>query len=242
MIDPPSSTLAAPPTTFGIEVRGLRFRYDPALPEVLRGLDLDVPAGTSLAILGASGAGKSTLVDLLLRFRDYDQGEIRIGGDDLHAYRADDVRTWIGVVSQRVHLFDTTIRDNLALADPDVTDERIAEACRLARLDTFIDGLPDGDRTRIGEDGVRLSGGERQRLAVARAIIKDAPILVLDEATANLDQATEASLMDGIAPFMASRTVILITHREELAARCDATVRLERGRIVGRDGGSLTAG
>ena len=130
------------------------------------------------------------------------------------------------------HLFDTTIRDNLAVADPDVTDERIADACRQARLDGFIAGLPDGYGTRIGEDGVRLSGGERQRLAIARAIIKDAPILVLDEATANLDVETEASVMDGIADFAATRTVIVITHREAVAARCDATVRLERGRIV----------
>ena len=175
----------------------------------------------SLAIVGPSGSGKSTLVNLLLRFWDYDEGEIRIGGRDLRDYRVDEIRRLLGVVPQDVHLFDATIRDNLAVADADVTDERIEEACRMAQVHGFIETLPAGYETRVGENGVLLSGGERQRLAIARAIIKDAPILILDEATANLDVATEAALLDSLAPFMAGRTTIVISHRASVAARTD---------------------
>jgi ABC-type multidrug transport system fused ATPase/permease subunit len=205
----------------GIEVRGLTFAYEPGRPPVLDDIDLTVPAGGSLALVGPSGSGKSTLVNLLLRFWDYGQGEIRIGGRELHDLGADDVRAMLGVVSQRVHLFDATIRDNLALADAAVTDAAVETACRQAQLHDFVATLPDGYETRIGEDGVRLSGRERRRLAIARAIIKDAPILILDEATANLDVATEAALLDSLARFMAGRTTIVISHRGSVAARTD---------------------
>jgi len=225
--DPPEP--APPPVLHDLEIRGLRFRYDPAEPYVLDGLDLTIPAGGSLALVGPSGSGKSTLVDLLLRFRDYREGEIRIGGRDLHAYRADDVRQAFGVVSQQVHLFNATIRDNLAVADADATDEEMEAACRIAQLHDAILALPDGYETRIGEDGVRLSGGERQRLAIARAILKDAPILVLDEATANLDVATESRLLDSLAPFMAGRTTLVISHRATVAGRVDRVVALDGG-------------
>jgi thiol reductant ABC exporter CydC subunit len=209
-----------------IEVRNLRFRYGPDEPLVLDGLDLAVAPGTSLAIIGPSGSGKSTLVSLLLRFWDVEAGQITIGGHDIRDHPIDDVRRLLGVVPQDVHLFDATIRDNLAVADADVTDERIEEACRLAQVDTFIATLPDGYETRVGEHGALLSGGERQRLAIARAIIKDAPILILDEATANLDVATEAALLDSLAPFMAGRTTIVISHRASVAARTDRQVVL----------------
>jgi ABC-type multidrug transport system fused ATPase/permease subunit len=225
--DPPEP--APGPVTHDLEIRGLRFRYDPAEPYVLDGLDLAIPAGGSLALVGPSGAGKSTLVDLLLRFREYREGEIRIGGRDLHAYRADDVRRAFGVVSQQVHLFNATVRDNLAVADADATDEEMEAACRIAQLHDTILALPDGYETRIGEDGVRLSGGERQRLAIARAILKDAPILVLDEATANLDVATESRLLDSLAPFMAGRTTLVISHRATVAGRVDRVVALDAG-------------
>jgi thiol reductant ABC exporter CydC subunit len=225
--DPPEP--APPPVVHDLDIRGLRFRYDPAEPYVLDGLDLSIPAGGSLALVGPSGAGKSTLVDLLLRFRDYREGEIRIGGRDLHAYRADDVRRAFGVVSQQVHLFNATVRDNLAVADADATDEEMEAACRIAQLHDTILALPDGYETRIGEDGVRLSGGERQRLAIARAILKGAPILVLDEATANLDVATESRLLDSLAPFMAGRTTLVISHRATVAGRVDRVVALDAG-------------
>ena len=235
--DPPALAAAAGrltqpvPADFGIEIRGLRFQYGPAEPVVLADIDLSIPSGTSLAIIGPSGAGKSTLVSLLLRFWDYRTGQIRIGGHDLHEYPVDDVRAMLGVVSQDVHLFNATIRDNLALADPDVTDDEIEDACRLACLDEFIRTLPDGYETRIGENGVLFSGGQRQRLAIARVIIKNAPVLILDEATANLDVLTEGEVMDSIAPFMAGRTTIAITHRAAVRDRCDRTVILDGGRI-----------
>ena len=212
---------SAPTTAPGIEIRGLRFRYGPDEPHVIDGLDLSIAPGTSFAIVGPSGSGKSTIVNLLLRFWEYDEGEIRIGGREIRGDRAEDIRRLLSVVPQDVHLFDATIRDNLAVADADVTDERIEEACRLAQVHAFIETLPQGYETRVGENGVLLSGGERQRLAIARAIIKDAPILILDEATANLDVETEAALLDSLAPFMVGRTTIVISHRMSVAARTD---------------------
>ena len=235
--DPPAGDMAggrlpgAIPADHGIEIQALRFGYGPGEPLALDGIDLSIPSGTSLAIVGPSGAGKSTLVSLMLRFWDYRAGVIKIGGHDLHDYRIDDVRSMLGVVSQDVHLFNATIRDNLALADPDVTDGQMEAACRLACLDDFIKTLPDGYNTRIGENGVLLSGGQRQRLAIARVIIKDAPILILDEATANLDGPTERAVLDSIAPFMAGRTTIAITHRAAVRDRCDRSVTLDGGRI-----------
>lgn len=210
----------------GISVRGLRFRYGPAEPLVLDGLDLELPPGGSLGLVGPSGSGKSTLVDLLLRFREFGEGEILLGGKDLRSYAADDVRGVIAVVSQRVDLFDATIRDNLAVADAELTDEQMIAASEMVDLHATISALPRGYDTRIGENGVRLSGGERQRLAIARAVIKDAPILILDEATANLDTETEQRILDRIAEFMAERTTLLITHRPSVAARTDRILTL----------------
>ncbi len=232
--DPPEP--AAPPAAHDVEVRGLRFRYGSAEPYALDGLDLAVPDGGSLALVGPSGSGKSTLVNLLLRFWDYREGEIRIGGRDLHDYKVEDVRRMLGVVSQQVHLFNATIRDNLAVADPDATDAQMEAACRMAQLHETILALPDGYETRVGENGVRLSGGERQRLAIARAILKDAPILVLDEATANLDVLTERRLLDSIGPFMAGRTTLVISHRASVAERVDGIVALDAGHVVARPG------
>jgi ATP-binding cassette subfamily C protein CydC len=224
---PAQSTVHAPLTAPGIEIRDLCFRYGPDEPFVIDGLDLSVAPGTSLAIVGPSGSGKSTIVNLLLRFWEYHEGEIRIDGRDIRDDRAEDVRRLLGVVPQDVHLFDATIRDNLAVADADVTDERIEAACRLAQVHAFIETLPKGYETRVGENGVLLSGGERQRLAIARAIIKDAPILILDEATANLDVGTEAALLDSLAPFIATRTTIVISHRMSVASRTDRLLVLD---------------
>ena len=223
--DAPTAT-GAQPVGHAIEIRNLRFRYGRDEPYVFDGLSLTVPDGASLAIVGPSGSGKSTLVGLLLRFWEYDEGEIRIGGRDLHEYRAEDVRTMLGVVSQETHLFNATIRDNLAVADPDVSDERIEAACRVARIHDTIAALPEGYRTRIGENGLLLSGGERQRLAIARAIIKDAPILILDEATAGLDVGTERDVMASLEPFIAGRTTLVISHRAGVVAGMDRTVKI----------------
>ncbi len=222
------------PAGHAIEIRDLRFRYAPDEPEVIDDLSLAVPDGGSLAVVGPSGSGKSTLVSLLLRFWDYDAGEIRIGGHELHEYRVDEVRAMLGVVSQEIHLFDATIRDNLAVADAEVTDATIEAACRRACIHDTIAALPQGYATRIGENGLQLSGGERQRLAIARAIIKDAPILILDEPTANLDVETERDVMASLATFMAGRTTLVVSHRAGVAAGMDRIVRMENGPPDGR--------
>jgi ATP-binding cassette subfamily C protein CydC len=224
----PATSPAFPPS---IELRGLTFAYEPGGRTVLEAIDLAVAAGSTVAIMGPSGSGKSTLVNLLLRFHEYGEGEIRLGGCEVRELRADDVRRLLGVVAQRVDLFDSTIRDNLALADPDVSDESIEAACRMAQLHDVVAALPDGYQTRIGADGHRLSGGERRRLAIARAIIKDAPVLILDEATADLDALTEARLVAALRPFMAGRTTLVISHRPALVNVADVVVELRDGRL-----------
>jgi ABC-type multidrug transport system fused ATPase/permease subunit len=224
VIDAP--TPRAVPVRPGIRVRGLRFRYGPGEPLALDGLDLDLPAGGSLALVGPSGSGKSTLVSLLLRFREYEEGTIHLDGTELRALAGDDVRGLISLVPQRIDLFDATIRDNLSLADPELSDERMRWACRVACIDDVIESLADGYDTRIGEDGVRLSGGERQRLAIARAIVRDAPIVILDEATADLDEDTERRVLDALTPVVAGRTTLFVTHRPSVAARADRVLEL----------------
>jgi len=231
---PTPSVVATLPTPPAIEFRDVSFRYGTDEPLVLHGCSLTVPAGTSLAVVGPSVSGKTTLVNLLARFWDPGAGEVRIGDRDIREQRAADVRALLTVVEQDVHLFDATIRDNLAVADADVTDSRIAEACRIAGIHDAIVALPAGYETRVGEGGMLLSGGERQRLAIARAIIKDAPVLVLDEATANLDVGTERDVLAALRGWMAGRTTLVITHREAVASAMDRTVRLDAGRIVGQ--------
>jgi thiol reductant ABC exporter CydC subunit len=229
---PPEVTEPARPVAWprnpGIELRGVSFRYAPREPLVLDRLTFSLPAGESLAISGVSGAGKSTVVDLLLRFREYQAGEIRLGARELREYSPDTVRAVLGVVPQQVHLFDVSVRDNLLLARPDATAAQIGAACRQALVDEFIEALPDGYETRCGEDGARFSGGERQRIAIARMILKDAPIAILDEPTANLDVDTEQRLMASMAPFLNGRTVLIISHREGVRGCAKKAIELSR--------------
>jgi ATP-binding cassette, subfamily C, bacterial CydC len=210
----------------------VRFHYNPIDPPALDGVSFSIPAGSRVAIVGSSGSGKSTIVNLLLRFWDYHEGQITLDGIDLHHYRADDVRAMMGVVPQTVHLFNATLRDNLLLANPEATGEQIEEACRQAQLHDFIASLPLKYDTLIGENGLLLSGGERQRLAITRAILKDAPILILDEATANLDAITERQLLKSLETFMADRTVIIVSHRRTAIERVDQVIELEQGRVI----------
>jgi ATP-binding cassette, subfamily C, bacterial CydC len=215
-----------------IELLDVRFRYGPTDPLVLDGVSLTVPAGACLALVGPSGSGKSTLVDLLLRFREFESGDIRLGGRSLRDHAADDVRRSISIVPQRIDLFDATIRDNLALADANATDARIEAAARVAQLHEVVCSLPDGYATRVGEDGVRLSGGERRRLAIARAIIKDAPIVILDEPTADLDAITERRLVASLRPFLQGRTALIVSHSPGFVGLADRVVRLDgNGRV-----------
>lgn len=244
VIDPPQP--APRPAETGLSLRGVRFSYDSALPlrpegeggrgdegrPALDGVTFDVPHGAHVAVVGPSGAGKSTLANLLLRFWDVNEGQILIGGRDIRAMAADEVRAMIGVVSQATHLFNTTIRENLLLARRDASQADLEQAARAAQIQTFIADQPAGYDTWIGEMGVRLSGGERQRLAIARAILKDAPILLLDEPTANLDAGTEADVMQALAGLMRGRTALMITHRLVGMDAFDQIIVLDQGRVV----------
>ena len=222
------------PADNGIVIRDLRFTYPDAHRPALDGLDLDLPAGRRVAVVGATGSGKSTLLNLLLRFWAPDSGTIRLGSNPLEAFRGEDLRNRIALVSQHTHLFDATIRENLLLADPDASEGRLEQACATAQIHDFIAGLPDGYDTWVGETGVRVSGGQARRIAIARALLKDAPILLLDEPTEGLDAPTERALMDAVHRLMEGRTVLLITHRPVALAEMDEVLVLDQGRVVER--------
>jgi ATP-binding cassette subfamily C protein CydC len=218
-------------TAYNLEFRHVSFRYGPDEPLVLDDISFAIPAGGRLFISGASGAGKSTLVNLLLRFWQAQEGEILIGGQEARAFHSDDWRALIGVASQQIHLFNGTIRDNLLLAKGDATDEEISAACEAAQVHTFIASLPQGYDTQVGENGFKLSGGERQRLSIARVILKNAPILILDEVTANLDALTEQKVMAALAQFMQQRTTLIISHRSLGLTPVDQVVEMKNGRL-----------
>ncbi len=221
-----------------LEVCGLTFRYplesQPQAKPVLQDLHFTLPEGGHLAIVGPSGAGKSTLVNLLLRFWDYQQGTILLGGKDLRSIPAEQLRAWIGVVSQNTYLFSASVRDNLLLARPQASEEQIIGAARQAHIHDFIQSLPKGYDTWIGEHGLRLSAGERQRLAIARVLLKDPPILILDEATANLDALTENAILAELKALRQGRTTLTITHRPAGLEDADEILVLREGQIVGR--------
>jgi ABC-type multidrug transport system fused ATPase/permease subunit len=225
-----------------VELREVSFRYGEA--PVLERVSLRAAPGETVAIVGPTGAGKSTILSLLLRFYDPAEGAVLLDGADLRDLRLRDVRGKVALVLQETFLFDATIRENIAYGRPDATDAEIVEAARRAQAEEFIRLLPNGFETPVGERGVRLSGGERQRIAIARAFLKDAPILLLDEPTAALDVATEAAISESLAGLMRRRTTFLVTHRVPLARRADRVLFVERGRVVeeGRPEELLAAG
>ena len=220
-----------------IEVEGVGFAYpvDGETPRrVLDDVSFEAEPGTVTALVGPSGAGKSTLARLLARFWDADDGSIRVGGADVREMPLSQLMDQIAFVFQETFLFDDSVAANLRIARPDATDEEVVEAARAAQAHEFILSLPDGYDTRLGESGARLSGGERQRLAVARAILKDAPIVILDEATAYADPENEVALQAALDRLAAGRTVIAIAHRLSTVAGADQTLVLDEGRIVER--------
>ncbi len=215
-----------------IVVQHLNFRYDDEEPYVLQDINLVLPQGGCLALVGPSGSGKSTLAHLLLRFWDYQEGHIQLGGHELHEYQQDDLYRYISVVEQDTHLFNTTIRENLMLARPQATEGEMIEAARQAQLHDFVQTLPRGYDTQVGEQGLRLSGGERQRIAIARVFLKDAPILILDEPTVNLDAITERAVLQAINILRQGRTTLLITHRLTEMEMADEILVLQAGHVV----------
>jgi thiol reductant ABC exporter CydC subunit len=224
----------SPSPASALHIRALSFRYLPELPYALQDIDFDLPTGKRIALVGPSGAGKTSLANLLLRFWDYSEGEIRLGGCDLHQLDPQVVRQRFGVVSQRTYLFGGTLRDNLVLARPDASDEQMWQALRLAGLQSWVQSLPVQMDTWIGERGLQISAGERQRMAVARCILQDAPILLLDEPTANLDAHTEKHLLVSLSTLMKDRSVLWITHRLVGMGAMDEVLVLDGGCVAQR--------
>jgi ABC-type transport system involved in cytochrome bd biosynthesis fused ATPase/permease subunit len=225
---------AVSPAILRLELRGVRVRYEGQVRRALDGVDLCVEPGRSVAVVGPSGSGKSTLAHLLLRFVEPEQGCVLADHRDVSEVAPEDVRRSIALVPQRVHLFTGTVRDNLRLANPDWPVEAVGEALRASGFDRVVAGLPDGLDAWLGEQGWQLSGGERQRLALARAFLKPARFLVLDEPTANLDATSERALFREIAGRANRQGVLLVTHRVASVDWCDEIVVLEHGRVTER--------
>jgi ATP-binding cassette, subfamily C, bacterial CydD len=208
------------------------FRYGAGHRWALEGVTFTVAEGETLAIVGSSGAGKTTIASLILRFFDPTTGRISIDGADLRDLSPEDLRSRIAMVPQDTFLFHASVRDNLLLARPSATDDELARAISSANADAFVGRLPEGLDTVVGERGLRLSGGERQRIAIARALLKDAPILILDEATSNVDVATESEIQRSLESLRADRTTIVIAHRLSTVRDADRIVVLERGGVA----------
>jgi ABC-type multidrug transport system fused ATPase/permease subunit len=217
-----------------IRVRGLRCRYDDGGPWVLDGVDLDLSAGRRVAVVGRSGAGKSTLARVLLRLTPYEGGSVTLDGIELSELEGDACRRIVGLLSQDAHVFDTTIRANVRLARRDATDEELRESLVAARLDAWLDALPEGLDTYAGELGERMSGGERQRLAAARVLLAEFPVMVLDEPGEHLDTATADAIVADVLDAAGERAVLLITHRLAGLHAADEVIVLDHGRVLER--------
>jgi len=246
----PDLPVRDPPVTLPERVREVRFenvwfRYDaevggaPAAPGdgdedgwVLRGVDLTLHPGEVVALVGPSGAGKTTLASLLPRFFDPQRGAVRLGGVDLRDADPHAVRAAVGLVPQETQLFSGSVAENVRYGRPDADDDALLEAARAANADAFVRGLPDGWDTVVGERGLRLSGGQRQRIAIARALLKDPAVLVLDEATSSLDSESEALIQDALERLMRGRTSLVIAHRLSTVVNADRIVVMEHGRVV----------
>jgi ATP-binding cassette subfamily B protein len=237
VIDEPEDIRDAPgardlPTGPGrITLSGVTFGYDPARP-VLHGIDLDLAPGKIVALIGHTGSGKTSLAALVPRFYDVQQGTVAIDGADVRTVTLDSLRSEIGVIAQDPFLFSATVRENIAFGRPEATDEEIEQAARHAQAHEFVEKLPDGYETVIGERGITLSGGQRQRVAIARALVVDPRILLLDDATASVDATTEAKIREGLREAMRGRTTIIIAHRLSTIALADEIVVLEDGRVT----------
>jgi subfamily B ATP-binding cassette protein MsbA len=216
-----------------VEFRDVNFSYVPGIP-VLKDVSFRAEAGSTTALVGSSGSGKSTLIGLVMAFNRPDSGEILIDDKGLNDVRLRDYRSQLGVVLQDNFLFDGSVKDNIAFAKPDATDEEVREVSRIAHCDEFVSGFPQGYDTIVGERGVKLSGGQRQRVAIARAILADPRILILDEATSSLDSESEALIRDGLQSLRHGRTTFVIAHRLSTIESSDQILVIEGGEIVER--------
>jgi ATP-binding cassette subfamily B protein len=226
---------ALPPVRGAVAFDRVRFGYDAGVP-IFRELSVTIPAGQRVGLVGLSGSGKSTFVSLLLRLYEPQDGAIAIDGHDLRSLEQDSLRRQVGLIPQDPTLFHRSLRENIRYGRPDASDDELAEAARRAHADAFIAAIPGGYDAMVGERGVKLSGGQRQRIAIARVILKDAPVLVLDEATASLDALTEHAVNQALESAMAGKTVIVIAHRLSTIAGLDRILVFDRGAIV-EDGG-----
>jgi ATP-binding cassette subfamily B protein len=216
-----------------VELDNVHFGYQPER-EILKGVSFKIPAGHKVAVVGPTGAGKSTLSRLLFRFYDVTSGSVRIDGHDIRDYTQTSLRAAIGVVPQDTVLFNDTIRYNIAYGRPGASQDQIEHAARLAQVHDFVQGMPDGYDTRVGERGLKLSGGEKQRVAIARTILKDPRLLILDEATSALDTRTERDIESALRAVSAQRTTLVIAHRLSTVVDADEILVLADGRIVER--------
>jgi ABC-type multidrug transport system fused ATPase/permease subunit len=216
---------------FDIELDRVTFSYDSSCP-IFQDTSFRIEPGETVAVVGETGVGKSTLCHLLVRFYDVDGGAIRISGIDVRKLSLNWLRSHIALVSQDVFLFEGTIRDNLLMGRPQATRDQLKSACQVAHAHGFIMDFPEGYDTRVGERGVRLSGGQKQRIAIARALLKDAPILVLDEATSAVDAETECLIKEALQQATSGRTVLIVAHRQSTIQAADRILVLDQGQIV----------
>jgi subfamily B ATP-binding cassette protein MsbA len=231
IVDAPDAT-PLPPVRESIRLRDVRFRYETGLDDVLKGINLEVKVGQVVAFVGASGGGKTTIVNLIPRFYDVTEGSIEIDGVDIRKFTQRSLRDQMAVVTQQTFLFNDTLRANIAYGTGNATQEQIEAAAKAANAHDFITGLPEGYNTVIGEQGVKLSGGQRQRISIARAILKNAPILILDEATSALDTESEKEVQRALDNLMIGKTTFVIAHRLSTIRNADLIVTVVAGQIV----------
>jgi ATP-binding cassette subfamily B protein len=220
----------ATPPACDIELKNVSFAYEDR--RIIDNVSLKIPANTTTAIVGPSGGGKTTLANLMARFWDVQSGEVLLGGKNVKEYSFDSLMKNFSFVFQRVYLFEDTIANNIRFGEPNASMERVMEAAKKARCHDFIMSLPNGYDTIIGEGGASLSGGEKQRISIARAIMKDAPIIILDEATANVDPENEAELTKAIEELTRNKTIIMIAHRLKTVRKADQILVISSGHIA----------
>jgi subfamily B ATP-binding cassette protein MsbA len=229
----PARVIEQPTIAGDVRFNDVRFAYEADKP-VLHGISFHAEPGTVTALVGSSGSGKSTMISLICAFHSPDSGSILVDGVDLSTVKLDNYRAQLGVVLQESFLFDGTIRENVMFSRPDATEEQFQRACAIARVDEFAERFPDRYDTIVGERGVKLSGGQRQRLSIARAILAEPRILILDEATSSLDSESEAMIQNGLSFLMQGRTTFVIAHRLSTIRRADQILVVEGGQIVER--------